>query len=184
MCSTERRGFTRDAGLRSRPSLSDDAIASARPARVIEFDVQQVPVERIFALRKRVLRPHLGEDVPFLLADDLLPTTIAYAAVTPDGRVLAVGRLNPEPPPFAPDEPAGWRLRAMAADPAVRGLGVGSAVLGAIIGHVKRAGGGMLWCNARLAARTLYERAGLRARGDVWEEPDIGPHILMWMRVG
>ena len=81
MCAKERRGFTRDAGRRSRPSISDDAIASARPARVIEFDVQQVPVERIFALRKRVLRPHLGEDMPFLLADDLLPTTIAYAAV-------------------------------------------------------------------------------------------------------
>ena len=140
-------------------------------------------MQRIFALRKRVLRPHLAEDVPFLLADDLLPTTIAYAAVTPDGRLLGIGRLNPEPPPFAPCERAGWRVRAMATDPQVRGLGVGSAVLGAIVGHVTRGGGGILWCNARLGARTLYERAGMEARGDVWDEPDIGPHIVMWMPV-
>ena len=145
--------------------------------------MRRVPVERIFELRKRVLRPHLGRNVPYVLDDDLLPTTVAYAAITSDHRVIGVGRLTPEPPPFDPAETAGWRVRAMATDPEVRGLGVGSAVLGAIISHVARAGGGVLWCNARLAARTLYERAGLQAEGEVWEEPDIGPHLVMWMQV-
>lgn len=145
--------------------------------------MRQVPVERIFELRKRVLRPHLGQDVPYVLEDDLLPTTVAYAAITSDDRVIGVGRLTPEPPPFGSAETAGWRVRAMATDPEVRGLGVGSAVLGAIISHAARAGGGVLWCNARLAARTLYERAGLQAEGEVWEEPDIGPHLVMWMQV-
>ncbi len=145
--------------------------------------MQRVPVDRIFALRKAVLRPYLGEGQPYVLDDDALPTTVAYAAITADDRVIGVGRLNPEPPPFASARAAGWRLRAMATDPDMRGLGVGSAVLRAVIGHVADTGGGTLWCNARVAARTLYERAGLEAWGEVWEEPDIGPHLVMWMSV-
>lgn len=145
--------------------------------------MQRVEVQRILELRKRVLRPYLPEDQPFTLDDDLSPTTVAYAAVTSEARVIGVARLNPEPPPFAPTHPGGWRLRAMAADPEVRGLGVGSAVLRAVIGHVAAAGGGILWCNARVAALTLYERAGFESHGDVWHEPDIGPHLLMWMEV-
>ncbi len=145
-------------------------------------------MDRILALRKAVLRPYLAEDQPYVLDDDQLPTTVAYAAITPDDRVIGVARLNPEPAPFepAPFEPAvatSWRLRAMATDPGVRGLGVGSAVLEAVIGHIAQTGGGTLWCNARLAARTLYERAGLQAWGEVWEEPDIGPHLVMWRSV-
>ena len=44
-------------------------------------------------------------------------------------------------------------------------------------------GGGLLWCNARLAAVGFYERAGMVTTGDVWEEPVIGPHIAMFVEV-
>jgi GNAT superfamily N-acetyltransferase len=61
--------------------------------------------------------------------------------------------------------------------------GVGTAVLEAVIEHVRRNGGGLLWCNARMPAVPFYERAGFTTRGDSWDVPVIGPHIAMELHV-
>jgi ribosomal protein S18 acetylase RimI-like enzyme len=71
----------------------------------------------------------------------------------------------------------------MATDPAYRGRGVGAAVLEALVAHARAGGGGVLWCNARVPAQRFYERAGLQTRGEPWEDPEIGPHVLMWRRL-
>ena len=65
-----------------------------------------------------------------------------------------------------------------------RGQGIGTAVLRAVLAYVARHGGGLLWCNARVSARSFYERAGFVSRGDVWDEPDLGPHVKMELQVG
>lgn len=150
---------------------------------MIDCTVQRVPVERTVALRKSVLRPYLADEQPYVLDDDLLPATVAFAAVTPDDRVISVARITPEPPPFESRQANSWRLRGMATSPEARNHGIGSLVLAAVIDHVVAAGGGILWCNARIPARRLYERAGLKAWGEPWEDPDIGPHIVMWREV-
>ena len=36
-----------------------------------------------------------------------------------------------------------------------------------------------LWCNARVAAITLYERLGFIAEGERFEFPQVGPHQRM-----
>jgi GNAT superfamily N-acetyltransferase len=148
-----------------------------------EYTLTRVPVERTLELRKAVLRPYLADDEPYVVADDHLPTTVAFGAITPDDRVIAVGRITPEPPPFDPGDAPSWRLRGMATSPASRNLGVGSALLDALIGHIADAGGGILWCNARTSALGFYERGGMRKWGEVWEDPDIGPHVVMWRNI-
>ena len=148
----------------------------------LEYTVQRIPVERTLALRQAVLRPYLGEE-RFALDDDRLPTTIAFGAVTPDDRVIAVARLTPESPPFEADDRAAWRLRGMATSPDARNLGVGADLFQAMISHLVASGGGILWCNARLAARRFYERGGMEAWGEQWDAPDIGPHVVMWREV-
>ena len=137
-------------------------------------------MERTRALRKAVLRPHLPADDPFIMPDDHLPTTIAFGAVTDDDELIAVARITPEAPPFDRELTHGWRLRGMATSTEVRNQGVGSAVLAGVIAHIAASGGGILWCNARVTALGLYERAGMERWGEVWEEPDIGPHVIMW----
>lgn len=149
----------------------------------IDYTVRPVPVERTLALRKAVLRPYLAEDEPYELADDRLPTTLAFGAVTSDDRLIGVGRLTPEPPPFDPTASRSWRLRGMATVPEARNMGVGSALLGGLIAHIAGGGGGILWCNARTAALGLYRRSGMHTWGEVWEEPNIGPHIVMWRHI-
>lgn len=150
---------------------------------MLEYTVCRVPVERTRALRKAVLRPYLPADDPYVMADDHLPTTIAFAAVTPADELIGVARIAPEAPPFDRSRQPSWRLRGMATSPEARNLGVGSAVLGGVVAHIAESGGGILWCNARVSARGLYARGGLEPWGEIWEEPDIGPHIVMWRQI-
>jgi ribosomal protein S18 acetylase RimI-like enzyme len=130
-----------------------------------------------------VLRPYLPADDPYIMPDDHLPTTIAFGAVSEAGEVIAVARITHEAPPFDRGHAGGWRLRGMATSPEARGQGVGSAVLAGVVAHIAEAGGGILWCNARVAALGLYERAGMQRWGEVWDDPEIGPHIVMWRRI-
>ena len=147
-----------------------------------------VRVERVapaitHALRGRVLRPGAPPDRIRWPADEL-PDTAAFAAIDEDGDVVGTALVYPEACPWQTDRAGAWRLRGMATDEARRSSGIGAAVLDAVIGHVAGVGGTLVWCNARLPARHFYERAGFEAHGDAWDDPDIGPHIAMWRRVG
>ncbi len=151
------------------------------------YEVARVPVERTLALRREVLRPHLALEEAVLPGDDD-PATAAFAALGEDGEVLSVARVGPEPAPFAVEDVARaglpeWRLRGMATRADLRGRGIGSAVLDAVIAHVAAEGGGLLWCNARVPAVGLYRRFGFLTWGEEWVEPVIGPHVVMWREV-
>jgi GNAT superfamily N-acetyltransferase len=139
------------------------------------------------ALRQAVLGVP-GADRPLVMPGDDEPTTVAFAAIDLAGEVLSVVRVSKEAPPFSTEGicPAGtpsYRIRGMATRPEARNRGVGSAVLSAAIDHVGDQGGGLLWCNARIPAVSLYERAGFATRGQAWVDPTYGGHIVMWRQV-
>ncbi|MDA8067398.1 MAG: GNAT family N-acetyltransferase [Actinomycetota bacterium] len=148
-----------------------------------DYRICRVAVARTLALRKAVLRPHLSADEAYLPPDATAASTIAYAAIDALDVVIGAAVITPDEPPFGTTDGRVWRLRGMAVAPEQRNRGVGRAVLDAFIAHVAGLGGGILWCNARLAARGLYERAGMSAWGEVFEEPRIGPHVVMWRAV-
>jgi GNAT superfamily N-acetyltransferase len=64
-----------------------------------------------------------------------------------------------------------------------RGQGLGRRVLDAVVDHTSDAGGGLLWCGARIRAVPFYERAGFSTLGDFYEEPVVGTHVLKWRAV-
>jgi len=148
-----------------------------------EISVEPVAPERTYALRHQVLRPHQrAEEMRAIDTGD--PDELVLGACTGEGEVIGTGVVAPGAPPailvpVASPGPA-WRIRGMATRADARGAGVGQAVLEALVLHVATHGGRLVWCNARVAARRLYERAGLVAVGNVWMEPDIGPHVVMW----
>ena len=41
-----------------------------------------------------------------------------------------------------------------------------------------------MWCNARVGARSFYERAGLAVHGEPFDVPPIGMHLLMSTEIG
>ena len=136
----------------------------------------------VVALRQAVLRPHQTVD-EVRSETDGHASPAHFCAEVETGRVVCVASVWTEPPPWQLDTPDSWRLRGMATAAEWRGRGAGSAVLEAVIAHIAEAGGGLLWCSARLGAVGFYERAGMVTRGDQWEEPLIGPHIAMYMMV-
>jgi predicted GNAT family N-acyltransferase len=149
----------------------------------VDVRVETVPPEVTLPLRHRVLRPHLSLAEMQPLAGERNPGVVHLAARTPDGAVVGTAVLVPEPFARMPDRAGAWRLRGMATEEGLRGRGIGERVLAEAIGQVARHGGGLLWCNARVPARRFYERAGFTAVGAVWDEPPIGPHVVMWREV-
>ena len=137
---------------------------------------------RTVPLRRRVLRPHetLAEVAAAMDGPDTLALAVLDDVDEPVACVLAAP--EPAPVPLGDGLPADavWRLRGMATDPGHRGRGLGRLVLDALLTELAGRGAAVVWCNARTPARTLYERAGFVAVGEVWDDPDIGPHVRMW----
>jgi GNAT superfamily N-acetyltransferase len=146
------------------------------------------PVESrvTFALRRDVLRPQRSiEEMDTI--DSGAPGSLVVAARTEAGTIVSTGAVMPEPLPsvmslVVPHGPS-WRLRGMATSADARGGGLGAAVLERLLAHVADRGGRVVWCAARIPAVTFYRRAGFQTAGDSWVDPEIGPHIHMWMVV-
>ncbi len=139
-----------------------------------EVQVLEVSLAETRALRQAVLRPH--QTVDEMAADE---PAGSFAIGAFDGEALiAVGLVG------ADGEPGAWRVRGMATAPHARGKGAGAAVLDALVTHAIANGATRVWCNARTPARSLYERAGLRAVSEEFEIPEIGPHFAMEWKIG
>ena len=87
------------------------------------------------------------------------------------GLALATGRLLREAPGIA-------RIGRMAASQAVRGSGVGRAVLDALMQAARERGDSEIVLNAQTSASAFYARAGFTLRGPVFDEAGIA-HVEM-----
>lgn len=142
--------------------------------------VGRVASERTLGVRRRVLRPGRSEEETRFAGEDG-PDVAWFGAVRATGvdepgEVVGSAGVYPEP---SPDGRPGWRIRGMATDEEVRGIGVGALVLDGVLDHVRDGGGGLVWANVRLGARAFYESRGFRAVTDVFDIPDVGPHVRM-----
>jgi GNAT superfamily N-acetyltransferase len=151
--------------------------------------VGPVVVELVRPLRRAVLRPgrpagesaYPGDDHPLSAHVAVRAADESLGAEEDD--VVAVGTVLPEAPPWEPDREGVWRIRGMATHPDHRRSGLGALVVEALLHHAAVHGGGLVWCNARLPARSFYERAGFERRGEELELPGIGPHVQMWRMI-
>ena len=133
-----------------------------------------MPLAQTRELRQAVLRPH--ETIEQVAADEA-PDAFAVGAFD-DGELIAVGLIAPD------GEPGAWRVRGMATAPHARRRGGGREVLDALVRHAVEQGAQRIWCNARIPAVCFYERAGMRVTSDEFELPNIGPHVVMEMKIG
>jgi len=139
--------------------------------------IERVAAEVTWPLRQRVLRPHERLDQLALPGDD--DPEAAHFAALDGAEVVGTASVRPEPPPWHAGPGRSWRLRGMATAEDHRSQGIGGAAVRAVIDHVGRHGGGLLWCNARTPATAFYDRVGFVTRGEAWTDPVIGPHIVM-----
>ncbi len=138
-----------------------------------ELSLRPVRLEQTRALRREVLRPYQTVEE---LAGHEPPGALAIGAFE-GAELVAVGLVGPE------GEPGDWRVRGMATAVHARGRGAGSRVLQALVQHAVEHGATRVWCNARIRARSLYERAGFEVASEEFDLPPIGPHYRMELRV-
>lgn len=140
-----------------------------------EVRIELCEPQRLHALRLRVLRP--GQPPSSVDHDhDHWPQTVHVGAFDSVGAAVACVTFYPEKTPDGRD---GWRLRAMATAPEVRGQGYGSKTLRVGLDEVRNRGGKLIWCNARSSAVWFYERLGFRVVSDEFAIDPIGPHYVM-----
>lgn len=149
--------------------------------------VRAITPVQVRQLRHSVLRPF---DPPekLVYAGDEDPDTLHAGAFADDGSLVGIASVCREPMPAGSDrrgsvDGGAWRLRGMATVPAVRGQGLGRALLEACFDHIRARGGDLLWCNARVAALGFYERMDFMAQGEEFEIVPIGPHYVMTRRL-
>lgn len=158
----------------------------------MDVDIRPVPAAASYPLRHAVLRPHQSLEEMLWEGDDDSQTATFAALERESGAVVGVATVYPSPAPFEqgeaaqptdPGEGRTWRLRGMATREDLRGQGIGSRVLDALLTHVKDLGGEIVWCNARVRAIPFYKRAGFETWGEEWELPSIGRHVVMWRKL-
>ena len=102
-------------------------------------DVRRVGLEETLALKQRVLRPH--QTIAELAQENTGLPDLACFAVVEGERVIGTATVHREAAPWAPHETPAWRLRSMATEEGRRGQGIGTALLTAIVDHVRSRGG-------------------------------------------
>ena len=117
--------------------------------------------------------------------DDADAAAVHAVAFNRFGAALATGRLLASPPPAgnAIGEAVGsigrvGRVGRMATLQAVRGSGVGRAVLEALLAAARQRGDAGCVLHAQLGAQPFYLRAGFQPRGPVFDDAGIA-HIEM-----
>ncbi|MGK6351377.1 GNAT family N-acetyltransferase [Parapedobacter sp. DT-150] len=144
--------------------------------------IRFISTEDTLPLRSRVLRDGAPPDSCYFQGDDS-PDTFHMGYVSSQQGIICV--LSCQPETMDGYEGLGYRLRGMATHPDWRGKGIGSLLLDAAIDHLTTVlMADYLWCNARRAAYDFYLHLGFSFLSEEFEIPGIGPHKVMFRRLG
>jgi GNAT superfamily N-acetyltransferase len=121
------------------------------------FHVHQVAPQRLYDLRRRVLR---DDDRALDVSNpgDALDTSLHFGGFLGERAVVSAS-FYALAAPFAPEEPA-YQLRYMATDFDVQGRGLGARLLDQVLEDLARRGIGRVWANSRTSALAFYEATG------------------------
>ena len=134
----------------------------------------------VIDLRHAILRAGLPRETAIFPGDER-PEAIHVVAEAPGGRIVGCVTLHPS----TWQDRAAWQLRGMATDPAVRGTGIGRAMLEFVEQLVRSESHVLqLWCNARVPAAGFYQHAGWIIESEQFEIPSAGPHVRMSKQLG
>lgn len=140
--------------------------------------VRRARLDEILALRHAVLRPGRPLDTARFDGDDE-PTTVHVGAIDGD-RMVGCATLMRRP---FDGEDAG-QVRGMATATDRMRKGVGREVLRFVESAIAPDWQvGLLWCNARTSAQNFYAGGGWTVVSDVFDIPDVGPHVRMVRRL-
>lgn len=141
--------------------------------------MREASLAEVLPLRARVLRAGrtLAESTS---RQDASPGTRHLAALSDTGAVVGVVTYFVEHTPLAPGRRA-VRFRGMAVDGALRGSGIGRALMRDLVERARSLDAEVLWANGRDGALGFYERIGFRVAGDGFldDEMQLPHHVVV-----
>jgi GNAT superfamily N-acetyltransferase len=144
------------------------------------MEILRIKSADTYPIRQLVLRPN-GKIEDCHFKGDSEEQTFHLGAFV-DKRLVSIASFYFEQHPFFMN-PYQYRLRGMATIPEFQGKGMSSALLQSAFPMIKQNQCGLLWCNARQTAVGFYQKVGFTTSGEIFEMPEIGPHILMSIKI-
>jgi predicted GNAT family N-acyltransferase len=144
------------------------------------LEIKPINAEETTHLRQLTLRQHQKAE-ELIYPGDYDKDTVHFGAFV-NNELTGIASIYRESMK-GKNEPDSWRLRGMATVAEVRGKGYGKELMNICIEHIKNQGGKMLWCNARIEAEKFYEKFGMRREGEIFHPENLGPHVVMRMRI-
>lgn len=143
------------------------------------IQLKEIKAEDTYAIRKAVLRKNmtLSHEMP----GDHDPETV-HLGVYDENKLLCTGSFMKN----NRDEFTGhqYQLRGMATAEGSQRKGYGRILLEKAEDFFKVRGIDLIWCNARVSALEFYKKSGYETIGEVFVVPQIGPHYVMFKRIG
>ncbi len=142
--------------------------------------IKFIPVENVLAIRNEVLREgKLTLDQCRWPSDGLQQAFhLGYYA----GEELAcIASFHPQE--YGDFGGVGYQLRGMATIEKYRGQGIGNLLMNFAITYLRGQKVNYLWCNARKKAVQFYQNLGFEVISDEFEQPNIGPHYVMYVKI-
>jgi [ribosomal protein S5]-alanine N-acetyltransferase len=145
------------------------------------IEVRKIATAETYPVRHVVLRPGRPLESCYYPRDDDKGTFHLGAFV--DQRLAGVATYLRDDHPELPGRQT-YRLRGMAVLDEYQGLGLGRALIEAFYPRLAALDCTLLWFTAREAAVGFYEKQGFTRFGEYYEEPLLGPHLVMYKRLG
>lgn len=146
-----------------------------------DYELQRIEAAEARPLRRALLHPSL----PLAAVDyqaDSHPSALHVGAFK-DWVLVGIATVHPQPMPSAIRTGA-WRIRDIAVEHGHRGRGVGAWMLERCLEHAATAEGQVAWCTARAGAYGFFERLGFKRAGAAIDDPEDGPHYLLYRELG
>ena len=141
----------------------------------MNYSFQEESAMDLRSLRFLVLWPHKSAMEECLLDVDFADSTRRFSMRNAEGMVVACCTIVQEAREVNGKKYA-LRLRAMAAHPNLRRMGLSKQLLYHVIRIFP---GESFWCDAREVAVPFYLKCGWEVKSEVYDIPQIGPHYLM-----
>lgn len=141
--------------------------------------IGRIGVEEIMSLRHRILRAGLPVETASFPGDEALYTQHFGAWFEIDGSKKVISCASVMLNEY--EGRVAWQLRGMATDDECRGQGIGRKVLMfteiSLRDSLQQVD--LMWCNARQAAISFYEKNGWRCVSELFDIPTAGLHRKM-----
>lgn len=145
-----------------------------------DYDIRTSDLGSVMPLRVALLDPAHRDPDPS--AGDEHPSARHVGAFHED-RLVGVASIHPQGMPGG-YKTNSWRLVGVAVDHGHRGVGVGALLVERCLEHASGLDAKVAWCLAPAGAFGFFERLGFRRSGDPIDDPDRGPHYLLFCELG